>query len=67
MFVSFPEVISVELASVVLQAVDGTQTEIQIDGENLGPALVTPSLCANVVLKVSQPDAATRGIHADGH
>ncbi|XP_051277192.1 tectonic-1 isoform X2 [Dicentrarchus labrax] len=47
-------VVPVEVASVVLQSVDGTQTELQISGgENLSPALLNPTLCANVVLKVA--------------
>lgn len=55
-FVTLLEVVPVEVASVVLQSVDGTQTELQISGgENLNPVLLNPALCANVVLKVSQP------------
>lgn len=39
--------------SVVLQSVEGTQTELQMTAEkNLNPVLLNPSLCANVVLKV---------------
>ncbi|XP_070819585.1 tectonic-1 [Chaetodon trifascialis] len=46
-------VLPVEVASVILQSVDGTQTELQISGgENLNPVLLNPTLCANVVLKV---------------
>ncbi|KAG8003787.1 Tectonic-1 [Nibea albiflora] len=46
-------VVPVEVTSVILQSVDGTQTELQIsDGENLNPVLLNPALCANVVLKV---------------
>ncbi|XP_044061569.1 tectonic-1 isoform X2 [Siniperca chuatsi] len=46
-------VVPVEVASVVLQSVDGTQTELQISGgENLNPVLLNPILCENVVLKV---------------
>ncbi|KAI4787668.1 hypothetical protein KUCAC02_036320, partial [Chaenocephalus aceratus] len=42
------------VCSVVLQSVEGTQTELQIsDGGDLPPALLDPSLCANVVLKVA--------------
>uniref|UniRef100_A0A3Q3VKK7 Tectonic-1-3 domain-containing protein n=1 Tax=Mola mola TaxID=94237 RepID=A0A3Q3VKK7_MOLML len=42
------------VASVILQSVNGTQTELQISGgENLNPFLLNPTLCANVVLKVS--------------
>ncbi|XP_027147057.1 tectonic-1 isoform X2 [Larimichthys crocea] len=47
------EVVPVEVTSVILQSVDGTQTELQIsDGEHLSPVLLNPTLCANVVLKV---------------
>ncbi|XP_073343079.1 tectonic-1-like [Pagrus major] len=47
------DVVPVEVASVFLQSVDGTQTVLQIsDGENLNPLLLNPTLCANVVLKV---------------
>ncbi|KAF3837754.1 hypothetical protein F7725_009522 [Dissostichus mawsoni] len=47
-------VVPVQVCSVVLQSVEGTQTELQIsEGEDLPPALLDPSLCANVVLKVS--------------
>lgn len=43
-----------EVDSVVLQAVDGTQTELQMDGgEILNPVLLNSTFCANVVLKVS--------------
>ncbi|XP_054453794.1 tectonic-1-like isoform X2 [Anoplopoma fimbria] len=46
--------VPVELASVVLQSVDGTQTELKISGgENLSPVLLNPTFCANVVLKVA--------------
>ncbi|XP_045886798.1 tectonic-1-like isoform X2 [Micropterus dolomieu] len=46
-------VVPVEVDSVVLQSVDGTQTELQISGgENLTPILLNQVLCANVVLKV---------------
>lgn len=48
------EVVPVEVSSVILQSVDGTQTELQISGENTDPVLLNPTLCANVVLKVSQ-------------
>lgn len=54
-FLALLEVVPVEVASVVLQSVDGTQTELQISGgENLNPLLLNPTLCANVVLKVGQ-------------
>ncbi|KAJ4945957.1 hypothetical protein JOQ06_023635 [Pogonophryne albipinna] len=47
-------VVPVQVCSVVLQSVEGTQTELQIsDGEDLPPALLDPSLCGNVVLKVA--------------
>ncbi|KAK5925614.1 hypothetical protein CgunFtcFv8_018124 [Champsocephalus gunnari] len=47
-------VVPVQVCSVVLQSVEGTQTELQIsDGGDLPPALLDPSLCANVVLKVA--------------
>ncbi|KAL7395646.1 hypothetical protein ABVT39_020737 [Epinephelus coioides] len=47
-------VVPVELASVILQSVDGTQTELKMsDGEILNPVLLKPTLCANVVLKVA--------------
>lgn len=55
-FLMLLEVVPVEVDSVVLQSVDGTQTELQISGgENLTPILLNQVLCANVVLKVSQP------------
>ncbi|XP_059202577.1 tectonic-1 [Centropristis striata] len=48
------EVVPVEVDSVVLQAVDGTQTELKISGgEKFKPVLLEPGLCSNVVLKVS--------------
>ncbi|KAM8909954.1 tectonic-1-like isoform 2-T2 [Spinachia spinachia] len=46
--------VPVELASVFLQTVDGTQTELMIrGGENLNPVLLNPTVCVNVVLKVA--------------
>ncbi|XP_068570287.1 tectonic-1 isoform X2 [Cebidichthys violaceus] len=46
--------VPVEVASVVLQSVDGTQTELMISGgKNLNPLLLNPTVCANVVLKVA--------------
>lgn len=52
------QIVPVEVGSVTLQSVDGTQTELQMSGgENLKPILLSPTLCANVVLKVSQPDS----------
>lgn len=48
------EVVPVEVSSVVLQSLDGTQTELKMSGgENLTPVLLNPDLCANVVQKVS--------------
>lgn len=42
-----------EISSVILQSVEGTQTELMMTAErNLRPVLLNPSLCANVVLKV---------------
>ncbi|MEQ2176705.1 hypothetical protein GOODEAATRI_030740, partial [Goodea atripinnis] len=47
------EVVPVDVASVILQSTEGTQTELAVsDGVNLLPVLITPTLCANVVLKV---------------
>ncbi|XP_077957570.1 tectonic-1 isoform X4 [Gasterosteus aculeatus] len=47
------ELVPVELASVILQTVDGSQTELIINGgENLNPVL-NPTACVNVVLKVA--------------
>ncbi|XP_053180447.1 tectonic-1-like [Scomber japonicus] len=47
------EVVPVLLVSVVLQSLEGTQTELQMSGgESLSPALLMPDVCANVVLKV---------------
>ncbi|XP_035505499.1 tectonic-1 [Scophthalmus maximus] len=46
-------VVPVEVASVILQSVDGTQTEWKMsEGEILSPVLLNPDLCANVVLEV---------------
>nr|XP_046262426.1 tectonic-1 [Scatophagus argus] len=46
-------VVPVEVASVVLQSVNGAQTELEISGgDDLHPVLLNPTLCANVVLKV---------------
>lgn len=48
------EVVPVDVSSVILQSIDGTQAELNISGgENLRPALLNPDLCANLVLKVS--------------
>lgn len=53
LFLSLLEVVPVEVASVILQSVNGTQTLLQISGgESLNPFLLNPTLCANVVLKV---------------
>lgn len=47
------KVVPMEITSVVLQSVEGTQTELQVTtGEYLRPVLLNSSLCANVVLKV---------------
>lgn len=61
----FLEVVSVEIASVILQSVEGTQTELQmISGKNLHPVLQNSSLCANVVLKVrSAQDSALKSLN----
>ncbi|XP_071398036.1 tectonic-1-like [Centroberyx affinis] len=46
-------VVAVEVASVVQQSLDGTQTEVKLNGgEDLNPVLLSPGLCANVVLQV---------------
>ncbi|CAG5993474.1 unnamed protein product [Menidia menidia] len=46
------EVVDVE-ASVILQSTEGTQTRPPVsDGDSFSPVLLSPSLCANVVLKV---------------
>lgn len=59
-FLMLLEVVPAEVGSVVLQSVDGTQTEQQMSGgETLNPVLLNSTLCANVVLKVSQPDSNT--------
>ncbi|XP_068596220.1 tectonic-1-like [Brachionichthys hirsutus] len=45
--------VPVEVSSVVLQSVEGTQTELQVPGEDhLHAVLLGPGLCANAVLKV---------------
>lgn len=50
------QVIGVELESVVLQALDGSQAELKLDAEEKrNPVLVSSTLCADAVLKVSQP------------
>ncbi len=59
-FLLLVELVPMAVASVVLQSVDGTETELKIrGGEDLSPVLLNPTLCANVVLKVSQPDSNT--------
>lgn len=64
-FLTLLEVIPAEVDSVVLQSIDGTQTELQMSGgENLNPVLLNPTLCANVVLKVSQPDSKHDGTYS---
>ncbi|XP_068181555.1 tectonic-1-like isoform X2 [Antennarius striatus] len=46
-------VVPVEVSAVVLQSVEGTQSQLQVaGGENLNAVLLSPDLCANVVLKV---------------
>ncbi|KAK5613691.1 hypothetical protein CRENBAI_017631 [Crenichthys baileyi] len=46
-------VVPVDVASVILQSTEGTQTELAVsEGVNLLPVLITTTLCANVVLKV---------------
>lgn len=52
------------MASVVLQSVEGTQTELQTTaGKHLQPVLLNSSLCANVVFKVSSaPDSALKSL-----
>ncbi|XP_032411430.1 tectonic-1 isoform X2 [Xiphophorus hellerii] len=45
-------VVPVDVASVILQSIEGAQTELTVsDGENLLSVLTTSSGCANVVLK----------------
>ncbi|KAI3352163.1 hypothetical protein L3Q82_020977 [Scortum barcoo] len=52
--IKFFALVPVEVASVILQSVDGTQTEQKKrGGENLIPVLLNPTVCANVVLKVA--------------
>ncbi|XP_068570288.1 tectonic-1 isoform X3 [Cebidichthys violaceus] len=61
----FDSLVPVEVASVVLQSVDGTQTELMISGgKNLNPLLLNPTVCANVVLKEDGEEAA---IHYSGN
>lgn len=47
-------VVPTEVTSVVLQSVEGTQTQLHLTaGENLRPVLRNSALCANVVLKAA--------------
>ncbi|TNM99030.1 hypothetical protein fugu_013594 [Takifugu bimaculatus] len=47
-------VVPMEISSVILQSVEGTQTQLMMTaGKDLRPVLLNPSLCANVVLKVA--------------
>lgn len=47
------QVVPVDVESVVLQSAEGAQTQLTISGGGaLLPEAVSPSLCANVVLKV---------------
>ncbi|KAM4732973.1 tectonic-1 isoform 1-T1 [Anableps anableps] len=46
------EVVPVDVASVISQSIEGAQAELTVsEGMNLRPVLITPTLCANVVLK----------------
>ncbi|XP_035985985.1 tectonic-1 isoform X2 [Fundulus heteroclitus] len=48
-----PEVVPVDVASVTLQSTEGAQAELAVSGgASVLPELITPTLCANVVLKV---------------
>ncbi|XP_071396085.1 tectonic-1-like [Centroberyx affinis] len=58
-------VVAVEVASVVQQSLDGTQTEVKLNGgEDLNPVLLSPGLCANVVL---QEVGAEVAVHYSGN
>ncbi|XP_077433955.1 tectonic-1-like isoform X4 [Vanacampus margaritifer] len=47
-------VVPVEMASLVLQSLVGTQNEVMIsEEENMKPYLINPNVCSNVVLKVA--------------
>ncbi|KAM9834738.1 tectonic-1 isoform X8 [Syngnathus typhle] len=47
-------VVPVEMASLVLQSLDGTQNEVIInEEENMQPSLINQKVCINVVLKVA--------------
>lgn len=49
------QVVGVTVQSVVLQALDGTQTELQLQPEEKrNPVLLNSTFCTNAVLKVSQ-------------
>lgn len=44
-----------EVDSIVVQALDGMQTEMQLEAaENLNPVLLNSTVCSNAVLKVSE-------------
>ncbi|KAM4585668.1 tectonic-1 [Fundulus diaphanus] len=48
-----PEVVPVDVVSVTLQSTEGAQAELAVsNGASVLPELITPTLCANVVLKV---------------
>lgn len=47
-------VVPMEVSSIVLQSVEGTQSELRVTaGEGLRPALLNQTLCTNVVLKAA--------------
>ncbi|KAM4732974.1 tectonic-1 isoform 2-T2 [Anableps anableps] len=59
------EVVPVDVASVISQSIEGAQAELTVsEGMNLRPVLITPTLCANVVLK---EDGGERTIHYSGN
>ncbi|XP_055080719.1 tectonic-1 [Periophthalmus magnuspinnatus] len=45
--------VPVEVASLVLQSLEGAQTEVQFSDGDFLPVLLNPRLCANVVLEVA--------------
>lgn len=50
-----------DIDSVVLQALDGTQTELQLDAAgNTNPVLLNSTVCSNAVLKVSEVKVKSR-------
>lgn len=54
--------LGVGVNSVVLQALDGMQTELQLEAaENLDPVLLNSTFCSNVVLKVREAGSELRG------